>query len=109
MKGKLSKKIVGTTERPRLSIFRSLHHIYAQVIDDEKGVTLASASTIVKKGGKKAKSGCNIEGAKKVGTEIAKRAIEAGVKKVVFDRGGNVYHGKIAALAEAARAGGLDF
>jgi large subunit ribosomal protein L18 len=109
MKGKLTKKIKGTSERPRLVVFRSLSHIYAQVIDDEKGVTLASASTITKKGTKRSKNSNNMDGAKKIGTEIAKRAIEAGVKKVVFDRGGKVYHGKIAALADAARAGGLEF
>jgi len=109
MKGKLTKKIKGTSERPRLAVFRSLHHIYAQIIDDEKGVTLASASTIAKKGSKKTKSTSNMEAAKKIGGEIAKRAIEVGIKKVVFDRGGKVYHGKISALADAARAGGLEF
>ena len=109
MKGKLTKIIKGTSERPRLAVFRSLSHIYAQVIDDEKGVTLASASTITKKGTKRAKTSNNMDGAKKVGSEIAKRALDAGIKKVVFDRGGKVYHGKIAALADAARAGGLEF
>jgi large subunit ribosomal protein L18 len=108
MKGKLNKKIKGTTERPRLAVFRSLTYIYAQVIDDEKGVTLASASSSGGKKGKKVAAN-NIESAKKVGTEIAKKAIEAGVKKVVFDRSGYVYHGRIAALADAARSAGLDF
>lgn len=107
MKGKLTKKIKGTTERPRLTVFRSLSHIYVQVIDDDKCITLAAASTST---GKKTKSSSNnIEAAKKIGTEIAKKAIAAGVKKVVFDRSGYVYHGRIAALADAARAAGLEF
>jgi large subunit ribosomal protein L18 len=109
MKGKLTKKIRGTSERPRLAVFRSLTYIYAQVIDDEKGITLAAASSASGKKGKKGKSSNNIESAKKVGTDIAKKSIEAGVKKVVFDRSGYVYHGRIAALADAARAAGLDF
>ena len=108
MKGKLNKKIRGTAERPRLVVCRSLNNIYAQVIDDDKGVTLASASTLVlKKSNKKFKN--NIESAKKVGEDIAKKCIAAGIKKVVFDRGGRVYHGKVASIADAARAGGLDF
>jgi large subunit ribosomal protein L18 len=108
MKGKLTRKIKGSTERPRLSVFRSLGHIYAQVIDDEKGITLASVSTLaLKKSGKKVKN--NIEAAKRVGEEIAKCSIAAGIKKVVFDRSGYLYHGKIAALADAARNGGLEF
>lgn len=106
MKGKLTNKIRGDSERPRLSVFKSLSHISAQIIDDDNGKTLAFATTY-KKGTKKTKN--NIEAAKHVGQEIAKRAIAAGVKKVVFDRGGNLYHGKIAALADAARAGGLEF
>lgn len=108
MKGKLTKKIKGSTQRPRLSVFRSLGHIYAQVIDDETGKTLVSASTIMlKKSGKKVKN--NVESAKRVGEEIAKKAIAAGIKKVVFDRSGYLYHGKIAALADGARTGGLEF
>jgi len=108
MKGKLSKKIRGSSDRPRLSVFRSLGHIYAQVIDDDKGKTLVSASTMaLKKSGKKVKN--NIEAAKRVGEEIAKRSIAVGIKKVVFDRSGYLYHGKIAALADAARNGGLEF
>ncbi len=108
MKGKLTRKIKGSTERPRLSVFRSLGHIYAQVIDDDKGITLASVSTLaLKKSGKKVKN--NIEAAKRVGEEIAKRSIAAGIKKVVFDRSGYLYHGKVAALADAARNGGLEF
>lgn len=108
MKGKLTKKIRGSTERPRLTVFRSLGHIYAQVIDDDKGATLASASTLdLKKAGKRIKN--NVDAAKRIGEEIAKRSIAAGVKKVVFDRSGYVYQGKIAALAQAARSGGLEF
>ena len=96
-------------ERPRLSVHRSLKYIYAQVIDDAKGVTLATASSMdetLKAGAKSAKS---IESAKKVGEAIAAAAIKAGVKKVMFDRGAYVYHGRVKALADAARAGGLDF
>ena len=98
--------ISGTAERPRLNVFRSLAHIYAQVIDDEKGVTLAAASSMDKdfEG-----SGGNIAGAKKVGAAIAKKALEKGISEVVFDRGGYIYHGRVAALAEAAREGGLKF
>lgn len=96
-------------ERPRLSVHRSLKYIYAQVIDDAKGVTLATASSMdkdLKAGGKSAKS---IDAAKKVGEEIAAKAIKAGVKRVMFDRGAYVYHGRVKALADAARAGGLEF
>jgi large subunit ribosomal protein L18 len=108
MKGKLTKKIKGSTERPRLTVFRSQGHIYAQVIDDDNGKTLACASTLaLKKSGKKIKN--NIEAAKRIGEEIAKRSIAAGIKKVVFDRSGYLYHGKVAALAAAARTGGLEF
>jgi large subunit ribosomal protein L18 len=107
MKGKLTKKIKGTTKRPRLAVFKSLKHISAQIIDDEQGKTLAFASTIEK--GKKKASNNTVAAAKKIGEELAKKAIAAGIKKVVFDRAGNRYHGKIAALADAARAGGLDF
>jgi large subunit ribosomal protein L18 len=99
-------KVSGAAARPRLSVFRSLQHIYAQLIDDEKQVTLASASSVEKEfdgyGG-------NIEAAKKVGGMIAARAKELGVETVVFDRGGNIYHGRVQALAEAAREGGLQF
>ena len=92
--------------RPRLSIYRSSKHIYAQVIDDEKGVTLVSASS-QDKGFEN--YGGNIEAAKAVGAEVAKRALEKGITEVVFDRGGYVYHGRVAALAEAAREAGLKF
>ncbi|MBO6178107.1 MAG: 50S ribosomal protein L18 [Selenomonadaceae bacterium] len=98
--------IKGTAERPRLNVFRSLANIYAQVIDDEKGVTLAAASS--KDKGFSGYGG-NIEAAKTVGAEIAKRAAEKGITEVVFDRGGYVYHGRVAALAEAAREAGLKF
>ena len=99
-------KISGTAERPRLNVFRSAKHIYAQVIDDVKGVTLVSASSMDKEfegyGG-------NIEGAKAIGQKVAEKALAAGIKAVVFDRGGYVYHGRVAALAEGAREGGLEF
>ena len=98
--------IAGTAQRPRLNVYRSLANIYAQVIDDEKGTKLVSASS-QDKGFEN--YGGNIEAAKAVGTEIAKRAIEKGITEVVFDRGGYVYHGRVAALAEAAREAGLKF
>ncbi|MBR4578852.1 MAG: 50S ribosomal protein L18 [Oscillospiraceae bacterium] len=99
-------KISGTPERPRLCVFRSECNIYAQIIDDVAGNTLVSASTVEKafegKGG-------NVEAAKKIGALIAERAVEKGIKDVVFDRGGYIYHGRVKALAEAAREGGLQF
>jgi large subunit ribosomal protein L18 len=101
-------KVAGTTERPRLNVFRSLNHIYAQVIDDSTHTTLVSASTIVKKGDEK-KSGGNIAAAQEVGKLVAERAKEKGVTRVVFDRGGYLYHGRIKALADAAREAGLEF
>ena len=99
-------RVAGTAERPRLNVFRSLAHIYAQVIDDEKGMTLAAASSLDKdfEG-----FGGNIEAAKKVGAAIAKKALEKGISEVVFDRGGYIYHGRVKALAQAAREGGLKF
>lgn len=99
-------KISGTAERPRLSVFRSNTGIYVQIIDDVAAKTLVSASTLDKEVKTKAS---NIEAAKEVGTLVAKRAIKAGIKTVVFDRGGYVYHGKVKALAEAAREAGLEF
>ena len=99
-------KISGTTECPRLDVYRSEKHIYAQVIDDTKGVTLASASSVEKDFGM---AGSNKEAAKKVGELIAKRAAEKGITEVVFDRGGYVYHGRVKELAEGAREGGLNF
>ena len=101
--------ISGTTEQPRLSVFRSLNHIYAQVIDDSAGTTLASASTIIADIKDKTDGKNKIEQAKMVGSQVAKEAIGKGVKKVVFDRGGYRYHGRIKALAEAARQAGLKF
>ena len=99
-------KISGTPERPRLNVFRSSKHIYAQLIDDVNGVTLAAASSMDK--GFEGNGG-NIEAAKKVGAMIAERALQKGIEEVVFDRGGYVYHGRVAALAEGAREGGLKF
>jgi large subunit ribosomal protein L18 len=98
-------KLSGTGERPRLNVYRSLNHIYAQVIDDRNGVTLVSASTLALK----AKSGGNVAAAKEIGKAVAERAVEKGIKKVVFDRGGFLYHGRIKALADAAREAGLEF
>ena len=95
--------------RPRLSVFRSGKHIYAQVIDDKKGATLAAASSLDEGLKGKVKSGANKDAATEVGKLIAERAIKAGVKEVVFDRGGYIYHGRVAALANAAREGGLSF
>jgi large subunit ribosomal protein L18 len=95
--------------RPRLSVFRSSEQIYAQVIDDEKGVTIVSASSLEKTNREALKTGANIEAAKQVGKQIAERALQAGVKEVVFDRGGYMFHGRVKALADAAREGGLDF
>ena len=95
--------------RRRLSVFRSSRHIYAQVIDDDAGVTLASASSIEKTAREGLKTGAGVDAAKAVGKLIAERAKEKGVKDVVFDRGGYLYHGRVKALAEAAREGGLNF
>lgn len=109
---RVRKRVQGTTERPRLNIYRSTNHIYAQVIDDLAGRTLAAASSLDAslRGDKPAKSaGGNVDAAKSVGTLIAERAKTAGVSKVVFDRGGYLYHGRVQALADAARENGLDF
>ena len=103
---RVRNKISGTTERPRLAVYRSNTGIYAQVIDDTKGNTLVSASTLDKEIKTKAS---NVEAAKEVGTLIAKRAADKKIESVVFDRGGYVYHGRVAALAEAAREAGLSF
>jgi large subunit ribosomal protein L18 len=105
---RVRKKIAGSTERPRLSIFRSSKHMYAQIIDDVKGVTLAAASTLDKELSE-AGAGGNVEAAKKVGALIAQRAKQSGVTQVVFDRGGYLYHGRVQALADAAREAGLEF
>jgi large subunit ribosomal protein L18 len=105
---RVRKKVFGTPERPRLNVFRSSRHIYAQLIDDTKGVTLASASTLDKELRDQVNGG-TVEAAHKVGLLIAKRALEKGYKTVVFDRGGYLYHGRVKALADGAREGGLDF
>jgi large subunit ribosomal protein L18 len=105
---RIRTKLAGTAERPRLNVYRSLNHIYTQLIDDANGVTIASASTVAKKG-EEAKAGGNLDAAKAVGKLIAERGQAAGVKKVVFDRGGYLYHGRIKALADAAREAGLEF
>jgi large subunit ribosomal protein L18 len=104
----IRKHLVGTTERPRLTVFRTTKHIYAQIVDDVKGATLAAASTQSKAFKAKGHSG-NSDAATKVGVLIAKAGKKAGVEKVVFDRNGNLFHGRLKALAEAAREGGLDF
>jgi len=95
--------------RPRLSVFRSSKQIYAQVIDDERGVTVASASTIEKDLRGKLKTGATVEAAREIGKVLAERAAKAGITQVVFDRGGYLYHGRVKALADAAREGGLEF
>jgi large subunit ribosomal protein L18 len=102
-------RVDGTTQRPRLSVYRSLGHIYAQVIDDQTGRTLAAASSIDKETRKELKTGGNLEAAKIIGRKIGERARAAGIELVVFDRGGYKYHGRIAALAAAAREAGLKF
>jgi large subunit ribosomal protein L18 len=106
---RVRKKISGTAERPRLNVFRSAKHMYAQVIDDVKGVTLVSASTLDKELKDQVQNGGNVEAAQKVGALIAQRAKAKGIDKVVFDRGGYLYHGRVQALAEAAREAGLEF
>ena len=106
------KRIAGTPARPRLSVFRSVLHIYAQVIDDMTGKTLVSASSVepdVKKGFAKDVKGGNLKGAEAIGKTIAERSIEKGIKRVVFDRAGFLYHGRIRAVADAARKAGLEF
>ncbi len=106
---RLRVKLMGTTEAPRLAVYRSTKHIYAQIIDDIKGVTLVSASSVDPELKSKISHGGNIEAAKLVGELIAKRAAKAKIKDVVFDRGGFLYHGRVSALADAAREGGLNF
>ncbi len=102
---RIRERIEGTAERPRLNVYRSLNHIYAQVIDDTHGRTLVSASTIADK----VKTGGNVAAAREIGRLVAERAKEKGIKQVVYDRGGYLYHGRIKALADAAREGGLEF
>jgi large subunit ribosomal protein L18 len=103
---RIRRKVQGTAERPRLAIYRSLNHIYAQVIDDEQGRTIASASTTEKD--LRGETGGNLDAARRVGQAIAERALGQGVSRVVFDRGGYVYHGRVKALTDAARAAGLN-
>lgn len=107
--GRIRKSISGSTERPRLNVFKSLNHIYTQLIDDETGQTLVSASTLDKEIRSGIKNSRNLEAAKLVGRSIAQRALAKGIKKIRFDRGGYPYHGRVKALAEAAREGGLEF
>ena len=106
---RMRKNIVGTTERPRLSVFRSDKHIYAQIIDDQLAVTLVAASSVEKAVQDQVEHTNTIEAAEAVGKLVAERALEKGIKEVVFDRGGFLYHGKVAALADAAREAGLQF
>jgi large subunit ribosomal protein L18 len=103
---RIRRKVRGSTERPRLAVYRSINHIYAQVIDDERGQTLASASTTEKD--LRGATGGNIEAAQLIGRTIAERALAAGVNNVVFDRGGYLYHGRVKALTDAARQAGLN-
>ena len=106
---RMRNRFAGTAERPRLAVFRSNNHMYAQIIDDTVGKTLVSASTTQKEVKAELEKTDNVEAAAYLGTVIAKRAIEAGIKEVVFDRGGFIYHGKVQALADAAREAGLEF
>ena len=104
---RIRRKVKGSPERPRLAVYRSLNHIYAQVIDDKQGRTIAAASTAEKS--TTAKSGGNVAAAKAIGELVARRALDKGITQVVFDRGGYLYHGRIKALADAAREAGLKF
>jgi large subunit ribosomal protein L18 len=107
---RIRRRVRGTSERPRLAVFRSVKHIYAQVIDDTQGQTIVAAGSIEKTAGEKAAaSGGNIAGAKAIGKLVAERAQDKGIKSVVFDRGGYHYHGRVKALADAAREAGLEF
>lgn len=106
---RVRKTVVGTSERPRLNVFRSAQHIYAQIINDETGRTVVAASTLDPEAKGQFNNGGNIDAAKVVGALVAKRAKDAGITQVVFDRAGYLYHGRVAALAEAAREAGLEF
>ena len=106
---RIRNRFSGSAERPRLAVFRSNNHVYAQVIDDVNGTTLVSASTTEKDIKAELKNTDDIEAATKIGDVVAKRALEKGIKAVVFDRGGYIYHGKVKALADAAREAGLEF
>jgi len=104
--GRIRRKVRGSTERPRLAIYRSLNHIYAQIIDDYRGQTLVSAATTEKE--LRGTTGGNVEAARRIGTAIAERALAKGIDQVVFDRGGYLYHGRVKALTDAAREAGLN-
>src|SRR5215469_7576937 len=106
---RIRKKVNGTESRPRLCVFRSNKHIYAQIVDDSKGTTLTAASTLDADAKGQVKNGGNVAAAKAVGTLVAKRALEKGIQAVLFDRGGYIYHGRVKALADAAREAGLKF
>lgn len=107
-KARIRRRVHGTADRPRLAVYKSLHHVYAQIVDDDRGKTLASASTLCAE--LRARGvGNTVEGARAVGALVAQRAREGGIRRVVFDRSGYPYHGKVRALAEAAREGGLEF
>lgn len=106
---RVRRKVFGTTERPRLAVFRSNQHIYVQLIDDTQHHTIAAASTLDADIKGDLKSGANCDASTKVGKLIAERSLEKGIKQVVFDRGGNLYHGRVKALADAARDAGLEF
>jgi len=106
---RVRRKITGTPERPRLNVFRSSKHIYAQVIDDQSGKTLAAASSLDSEMRSGISNGGNREAARKVGALLARKALDRGIKDVVFDRGGYLYHGRVKELAEGAREGGLNF
>jgi large subunit ribosomal protein L18 len=106
---RIRKKVHGTRERPRLCVFKSNKHIYAQIIDDIQGVTLTSASSIDTDLKGEVQGGCNIKNAQLVGEALAEKALKKGIEKVVLDRGGYIYHGKIKALSDAVREGGLKF
>ncbi len=107
--GRIRSAVSGTSDRPRLAVFRSHEHIYAQIIDDTRHHTLAAASTLEPTLKSELESSSTCDASTRVGQLIAERAIAAGIRQVVFDRGGNLYHGRVKALAEAAREGGLDF
>lgn len=107
--GRIRRTVIGTSERPRLAVFRSNQHIYAQLIDDSNHHTLAAASTLEADVRSELDSGANCEASARVGKLIAERAVAQGIQQVVFDRGGNLYHGRVKALADAAREGGLNF
>lgn len=106
---RIRKNVYGISGKPRFNVFKSINHIYAQIIDDSSGTTIVSASSIDKEIKEKFSTGGNVEAARTVGDVVAKKAIGKGIRKVVFDRGGYLYHGRVKALADAARAAGLEF